>query len=99
MPNEQDSAREAKRSLTPPEVAVRYRVSADKVRGWIRRGELPAVNVASTLTGKPRFVVTAEGLAAFERKRCAAQPKQARRRRLAMGQVDYYPEVKGGLCE
>jgi excisionase family DNA binding protein len=41
------------RGLTVREVARRYRVSPDKVRAWIRRGELAAVNTASTLCGKP----------------------------------------------
>lgn len=43
--------------MTPREVARRYRVSPDKARAWIRKGELRAVNTATGLGGKPRWVV------------------------------------------
>jgi transposase len=52
--------------LTVRDVARRYRVSPDKVRGWIKQGELPAVNTAATMCGKPRWVITPEELARFE---------------------------------
>jgi transposase len=42
------------RGLTVADVAARYRVGEDKVRLWIRRGELAAINTAATLCGKPR---------------------------------------------
>ena len=70
------------RKLTPPEVARRYRVSPDKVLIWIRRGELRAVNVATTAGGRPRFLIDEADLAVFENRRTAGpQPKVSRRRR------------------
>jgi transposase len=60
--------------LTVRDVARRYRVSPDKVRGWIARGELPAVNTAAALCGKPRWVVTPDALASFERRRAGRPP-------------------------
>ncbi|HTU19241.1 MAG TPA: helix-turn-helix domain-containing protein [Gemmataceae bacterium] len=77
---------------TVPELARRYRVSEEKVRGWIRRGELAAVNTASTRCGKPRFVVPAEALQDFERGRNAAMPKPAKKRRRMKVAVDYFPD-------
>lgn len=53
-------------TLTPPQVAKRLRVSADKVLAWIRSGELRAVNVASPDAKRPRYRVTTEDLAYFE---------------------------------
>lgn len=58
----------AARPLTPGEVAARYGVGRDKVLGWIRSGQLRAVNLASA-TGadrRDRWRITAADLAAFE---------------------------------
>lgn len=82
--------------LTVAEVARRYRVGRDTVRGWIRSGDLPALNTGATLCGRPRFVVTAEGLAAFERLRSAARPPKPVRRKRRSGAVDYYPDGEVG---
>jgi transposase len=78
--------------MTVTDVARRYRVSADKVRAWIGRGELRAINTAATLCGRPRWVILADALAEFERRR-AGGPALApsRRRRTKSNVVDYYP--------
>lgn len=79
--------------MTVTEVSRRFRVSPDKVRGWIKRGELSAINTADRRCGRPRFVVTAEALAAFERGRQAATPntpKPPRRKRTNV--IDFYPD-------
>jgi hypothetical protein len=77
--------------LTVRDVARRYRVGEDKVRAWIRRGELAAVNTAA-LCGRPRWVVSTEALAAFERRRTASPPPKPPRRRRRQALVDYYPD-------
>jgi excisionase family DNA binding protein len=83
----------AERGLTVAEVAARYRVGEDKVRTWIRRGELRAVNTASRLSGRPRWVITPAALAELEAQRghggASALPKRPRRARRQ--QRDYYP--------
>jgi hypothetical protein len=79
--------------LTVANVAARYRVSPDKVRGWIARGELAAVNVAANLSGKPRWVVTPEALEQFERhRRGGVTPKPARKRPKVTNAIDFYPD-------
>ena len=78
--------------LTVRDVARRYRVSPDKVRAWIRRGELAAINTASILCGKPRFVIAPEALEHFERGRQAALPPKSPRRRKRRVVTDYYPD-------
>jgi hypothetical protein len=81
------------RGLTVREVAGRYRVSPDRVRNWIRRGELFAINTADPLCGKPRFLVPPEALERFERGRAAAAPPKPprRRRQMKTGFIDYFP--------
>jgi excisionase family DNA binding protein len=82
----------ALRGLTIPDMAKRYRVGRDTVRGWIARGELRATNTAPSLCGRARCVVTPEALADFERRRAAGpQPKPARRRKRTV-MIDYYPD-------
>jgi excisionase family DNA binding protein len=78
--------------LTVAEVARRYRVGEDKVRTWIRKGELRATNTSSVLCGKPRWVIPPEALAEFEKRRAGGPaPKPARRRKKTQV-VDYYPD-------
>jgi excisionase family DNA binding protein len=83
---------DAATGITVREVARRYKVSPDKVRAWINRGELHAVNTARRLCGRPRWVVLPEALAAFEGRRAGGPaPKPARRRRPPAA-VDFYPD-------
>jgi hypothetical protein len=83
----------AEADLTVRDVARRSRVSPDKVRLWIRRGELSAINTASVLCGKPRYVVLPHHLAEFERRRHAADPpKPPRRQCRRTAEVDYFPD-------
>jgi hypothetical protein len=76
---------------TVRDLAKRYRVGEDKVRAWIIRGELAAINTAAALCGRPRFVVPPEALAAFECRRSAAPPPPPSRRRKRTVLVDYSP--------
>jgi hypothetical protein len=82
------------RGWTVTGLAQRFRVSEEKIRGWIRRGELIAINTADARCGKPRYIVTAEALAQFERGRAAAAPDKAapRRKRRTAGMIDFYPD-------
>ncbi len=80
------------RGYTPRELAQLLRVSPAKVLTWIRNGELAAVNVASTLCGKPRFVILPDALAAFERRRAGAVPPKPRRRKKRTELIDFYPD-------
>lgn len=87
------------RGQTVADVAKRYRISPDKVRGWIRRGELSAINTATALCGRPRWVVLPEHLAEFERRRAGGvPPKPPRRKRTASGFIDYYPDVHPAMA-
>ena len=70
--------------LTVADVARRYRVSPDKVRAWIARGELRAVNTSTALCGRPRRVISPDALAEFERRRAGgpAQTEEPQKEKL-----------------
>jgi hypothetical protein len=92
------SLTEPRGGLTVADVARRYRVSPDKVRVWIQRGELAAINTAA-LCGRPRYVVLPHHLAAFEAgRRAGPPPKPPRRRRRQTGAIDYFPDGEGAPC-
>lgn len=58
-----------KTKLTPPELARLWGISPDKVLTWIRRGELRAINVATTRNGRPRYLIDIEDVQMFESRR------------------------------
>jgi excisionase family DNA binding protein len=82
----------AEPGLTVRDVARRYRVGEDKVRGWIARGELRAVNTATVRCGRSRWVIPVDALAEFERARAGGPPPTAPRRRRRLVARDYYPD-------
>ena len=55
--------------LTTRDAARRYRVGEDKIRAWIKAGELEAINTATATCGKPRYVITTDALERFEQRR------------------------------
>lgn len=66
------------RCLTPPEIATRLRVSPEKVLGWIRRGELRAINVSDG--NRPRYRINPDDLEAFLNRREVQPPPRIQRR-------------------
>jgi transposase len=81
-----------RQTLRPVDVAKRYGVSAEKVIGWIRRGELRGVNVADRRDGrKPRFVIDPADLKAFELSRTPGPAvRPIRRRKSAAGVTEFF---------
>jgi len=76
---------------TVADLCQRWRVGPDKIHGFLRRGELVGVNVATHLSARPQWRVSREAVEAFERRRSSAPPpKPPRRRRMQM--VDYFPD-------
>jgi hypothetical protein len=86
------TVREAARGYKPRELARLLRVSPDRVRAWIRRGELRACNTADVHCGRPRFVVLPDQLADFLRGRQTAPPPAPAKRRKRTSKVDFYPD-------
>ncbi|NQU21955.1 MAG: helix-turn-helix domain-containing protein [Candidatus Nealsonbacteria bacterium] len=77
--------------LSPPAVAKLYGVKADTARGWIYSGELPAIDVSSRGSKRPRFRIDPDDLPAFELRRSVVPAKKAtRRRRQQAGITEYF---------
>ena len=77
-------------SFTTAEVAARWKTNRDKVLGFIRDGELPAINL-SRGSERPRFRIRREDLETFEKSRLVASPtKPTQRRRSANSSVKEY---------
>jgi hypothetical protein len=87
------SADHHSRGQTPREFARRYRLGPDRVRTMIASGQLGALNLAPTRSGKPRYVITPAQAEAWERRHLAvaATPEPQRRRKPKATVVDYYP--------
>lgn len=74
------------------DLCARWKCGPTKVLGFIDRGELVAVNIATHTSGRPQYRVMPEELAKFENRRTSAPlPKPTRRKRQA-GLEDYYPD-------
>jgi transposase len=78
-------------SLTPPKIATRLHVSAEKVIGWLLAGELKGSNLAAKTGGRPRYRVSESDLANFlERRSASPAAKAPRRRRQSSAVTDFY---------
>jgi len=70
------------------DLCERFHVAEHTVLGWIKHGELQAINVARRPGTRPKWRVTEEALAAFELARTATPPpERARRRKQSTGSV------------
>ncbi len=58
-----------RRNLTPPLVAQELGVAVAKVIGWIRAGELQALDLANRGSTRPRYSISPESLEAFKKAR------------------------------
>lgn len=77
--------------LTPPELAKRWGVSPTTVIGWIRSGELRAIDVARRGARRPRYRIDVADVLAFESGRTVVPEERApRRRRREAGEVIQY---------
>jgi hypothetical protein len=64
------------RYQTPPEIATKYGCKPETVIGWIRFGELKAIDVARRGAMKPRYRVSPQALEDFEKAR-AVVPRES----------------------
>ena len=73
------------------EIRERYGVGEHTVLGWIRRGELRAIDVSRKPGGRPKWRVTQEALDAFEQLRTPTPtPPRAKRRKRLPEVIQFY---------
>lgn len=76
---------------TPPGLARRWGISPEKVLKWIRTGELHAIDAATELGRRPRYLIDEADIVAFEARRSTTQQpspdQQPRRRKQNRSQV------------
>jgi transposase len=80
-------------TFTIKQLCERYRAGEHTVLGWIRTGELKAINIAKNIGGsRPTWRVTQDAVEAFERLRSSApEPKRkGNRRRETVDVIDRY---------
>jgi len=76
-----------------PDLCRRWKVGSDKIHGFLRRGELIGVNLATNLSARPLWRITPDSVDRFEQRRSSAPlPKPVKRRRRRMQQIDFYPD-------
>jgi hypothetical protein len=69
--------------FTPPQLGKRYRCKPSKIIALIRAGELRGIDTALPGSSRPRFVISPEAVAEFERRRSVGPlPAPVRRRKL-----------------
>ncbi len=83
---------DSRRGLTPRELAGILRVSPDKVLGWIRSGELRALNTSSVRCGRPRYVILPHHLDEFTQRRQAGPSPTRPSRKKRTHLIDFYPD-------
>jgi transposase len=66
--------------VTPPKLAKRYGVDVHKIIAWVRSGELPAMNSATTQGGRPRFLIDESDILAFETRRSVEPARKSTRK-------------------
>ena len=79
-------------TLTPPQLARRWGVAADKVLALIHTGQLQAVNLAVDPKGRPRYRVYLSEVERFESARATRAPasKPRRRRKTVAAGREYF---------
>jgi hypothetical protein len=79
--------------VTAPVLAKRWGVGTDKVTGFIKSGELQAINIATKIGGRPRYLISEDAIAAFKKARQVVpdSPQVKRlRRKPAVGVKEFF---------
>jgi transposase len=82
-----------RRKTTPPKLARRYGVDVHKIIRWIETGELRAMNLATTTSGRPRWAIDEADIVAFEERRAAkptVKPVRRRKPEHPPGFIEYF---------
>jgi Helix-turn-helix domain len=72
------------------EFAQQLGVDVMKILGWIRTGELAAINVSTDPSSRPRWRLSPEAIDEFLARRRAQQPVKTQRKRKMAGVIEFY---------
>ncbi|MGA2059948.1 MAG: DNA-binding protein [Thermoguttaceae bacterium] len=78
--------------ISPPELARRWGIDTHKVLGWIRNGELHAIDASTRPGGRPRFLIDEKDIELFELRRAVGAPpvKMPRRHAKQSGIIEFF---------
>ena len=82
-----------RQKLTPPQLAKMWGVSADKIVGFYKSGELKCIDISSDRgSQRPRYLIDKADIKAFELSRAVVPPapKVRRRRRRDPAVREYF---------
>jgi excisionase family DNA binding protein len=82
----------AARGMTVREVGRYLRIRPDRVREMIQRGELGAVDVSDSRSGRSRLIILPGHLREYEERHQAVEPPRISRRRSKSHATDFYPD-------
>jgi hypothetical protein len=77
--------------FTVADLCRRWRIGGDKIRSFLRKGELVGVNVATNMSARPQWRITRESVKIFENRRGSAPPPKPQRPRRRTELTDFYP--------
>ena len=63
------------------QLAKNLGITVDKVLGWIRSGQIDAIDVSTDRQGRPRYRIDADAIAKFKTARNPAPPPKSNRRK------------------
>jgi hypothetical protein len=86
------SDRDTVRSQSVAEFARYWGVSEGKVHQWIKRSELAAVNVASSVLGRRQYRITPEAAREFEQRRLTGPAPKPTRAKRQPGIIEFYKD-------
>lgn len=73
------------------DLCERFAIGEHTVLGWIKRGELRAIDVSRRQGGRPKWRITTDALAAFEQLRTPTPPlPRTRRRQRPADVIEFY---------
>jgi hypothetical protein len=92
LPAEVADLAELRGGFTVAALCRRWRIGADKVRAFLRTGQLVGVNLATNTTGRAQWRIPHEAVERFENLRSSTpEPRPTRRPRRQTGRRDRYP--------
>ncbi len=84
-----------KTKVSVPHLAKMWGVSTSKIAGFIKIGELEAINVATSMDGRPRYLIDLAAIERFEQSRQVIpegglSTTKRLRRKAAAGVTEYF---------